>query len=170
MRSCSGYTLLRYVYSFRCSDTVRQIRWRGNDFFGEQRSVGQHDCCVHSRQRSADDRVISKLWVQLAVTRGKFGICPSKILITWLRVCFLQLKFTLFEGGVRTAAAVYHSKIKNKGGVSNSLFHISDWLPTLYAAAGNFYFANFLNKPKITLFCNPQSILRDKRRTATSMG
>lgn len=49
---------------------------------------------------------------------------------------FLQLKFTLFEGGVRTAAAVYYSKIKNKGRVSNSLFHISDWFPTFYTAAG----------------------------------
>ncbi|XP_047002607.1 arylsulfatase B-like isoform X1 [Schistocerca americana] len=45
-------------------------------------------------------------------------------------------KFTLFEGGVRTVAALWTSKLRQAGRVSDIFVHITDWLPTLYSAAG----------------------------------
>ncbi|XP_011502861.1 PREDICTED: arylsulfatase B-like [Ceratosolen solmsi marchali] len=45
-------------------------------------------------------------------------------------------KYTLFEGGVRGAAAIWSPKLLSKGRVSEQLFHVVDWLPTLYSAAG----------------------------------
>ncbi|CAN8013432.1 unnamed protein product, partial [Ixodes persulcatus] len=45
-------------------------------------------------------------------------------------------KFTLWEGGVRVPAFVWSSKFLKKPRVSDQLMHISDWLPTLYSAAG----------------------------------
>lgn len=47
-----------------------------------------------------------------------------------------QMKFTLFEGGVRGAACVYSPAIKNPSRISNQLIHVTDWLPTFYSAAG----------------------------------
>ncbi|XP_025270578.1 arylsulfatase B isoform X1 [Camponotus floridanus] len=46
------------------------------------------------------------------------------------------LKFSLFEGGIRGAACIYSPLIDRPSRVSNQLFHITDWLPTLYSAAG----------------------------------
>ncbi|KAK0097327.1 hypothetical protein PV326_002412 [Microctonus aethiopoides] len=46
------------------------------------------------------------------------------------------LKFTLYEGGVHGVACVYSPLIKHKARVVNDLFHITDWLPTFYSAAG----------------------------------
>ncbi|KAG0444944.1 hypothetical protein HPB47_013195 [Ixodes persulcatus] len=45
-------------------------------------------------------------------------------------------KFTLWEGGVRVPAFVWSSKFLKKPRVSDQLMHITDWLPTLYSAAG----------------------------------
>ncbi|KYM99141.1 Arylsulfatase B, partial [Cyphomyrmex costatus] len=46
------------------------------------------------------------------------------------------VKFTLFEGAVRGAACIYSPLIEHSSRVSTELFHITDWLPTLYSAAG----------------------------------
>ncbi|XP_011881608.1 PREDICTED: arylsulfatase B-like isoform X2 [Vollenhovia emeryi] len=46
------------------------------------------------------------------------------------------VKFTLFEGGIRGAACIYSPLIQRPSRVSTRLFHIADWLPTLYSAAG----------------------------------
>lgn len=48
----------------------------------------------------------------------------------------LQLKSSLYEGGVRGAACIYSPLIENSSRVSTQFFHITDWLPTLYSAAG----------------------------------
>ncbi|XP_055334651.1 arylsulfatase B-like [Paramacrobiotus metropolitanus] len=45
-------------------------------------------------------------------------------------------KGTLFEGGVRTPAFIWTPMIPKRGRISNQLVHITDWLPTLYEAAG----------------------------------
>ncbi|XP_075213044.1 arylsulfatase B-like [Lycorma delicatula] len=45
-------------------------------------------------------------------------------------------KATLWEGGVRTAAVVWSTQIKKSSRVSKQLMHVTDWLPTLYTAAG----------------------------------
>ncbi|KAK9512871.1 hypothetical protein O3M35_001191 [Rhynocoris fuscipes] len=46
-------------------------------------------------------------------------------------------KMSLHEGGVRTVATIWSSEFTNLDlQVQNRLFHISDWFPTLFAAAG----------------------------------
>lgn len=47
-----------------------------------------------------------------------------------------QLKFTMFDGAVRGMACVYSPLIDSLSRVSTQLFHVTDWLPTLYSAAG----------------------------------
>lgn len=47
------------------------------------------------------------------------------------------LKNTLYEGGVRNIAAIWAKNLKKKNQIENTLFHITDWMPTFYAAAGN---------------------------------
>ncbi|EFA05395.2 arylsulfatase B [Tribolium castaneum] len=46
------------------------------------------------------------------------------------------LKLTEFEGGIRAPAAIYSPLFHQKGYVSKELIHITDFLPTFYAAAG----------------------------------
>lgn len=46
------------------------------------------------------------------------------------------VKNTLWEGGVRGAALLWSSMLKTRERVANQKMHISDWLPTLYHAAG----------------------------------
>ncbi|CAH1401303.1 unnamed protein product [Nezara viridula] len=45
-------------------------------------------------------------------------------------------KKSVHEGGVRTVALAWSPLFNKSSRVSEQLFHISDWLPTLYAAAG----------------------------------
>lgn len=45
-------------------------------------------------------------------------------------------KGSVHEGGVRGVAAIWSPWLKQKNIVSKNLFHITDWLPTLYTAAG----------------------------------
>ncbi|XP_014290774.1 arylsulfatase I [Halyomorpha halys] len=45
-------------------------------------------------------------------------------------------KKSVHEGGVRTVALAWSPLFNKSSRVSEELFHISDWLPTLYAAAG----------------------------------
>jgi arylsulfatase A-like enzyme len=47
-----------------------------------------------------------------------------------------QVKGTPWEGGSRTVALMWSKALQKKKRVSNQLMHISDWLPTLYSAAG----------------------------------
>ncbi|XP_043483338.1 arylsulfatase B-like [Leptopilina heterotoma] len=46
------------------------------------------------------------------------------------------IKASPWEGAVRGSAAIWSPLIKNPKRVANHLMHISDWLPTLYSAAG----------------------------------
>ncbi|XP_046733770.1 arylsulfatase B-like [Diprion similis] len=46
------------------------------------------------------------------------------------------LKFSMFDGGVRGVGCIYSPLIANSSRVSNELMHITDWMPTLYSAAG----------------------------------
>ncbi|XP_023215784.1 arylsulfatase B-like [Centruroides sculpturatus] len=46
------------------------------------------------------------------------------------------IKATLWEGGIRAVGIVWSKLIKHQPRIENSLMHITDWLPTLYHAAG----------------------------------
>ncbi|KAG0418545.1 hypothetical protein HPB47_004781, partial [Ixodes persulcatus] len=45
-------------------------------------------------------------------------------------------KATLWEGGVRGAAFIWSPLLRRLSRISNQMMHITDWLPTLYSAAG----------------------------------
>ena len=48
-------------------------------------------------------------------------------------------KYNMWEGGIRGVAFIWSQLFPDtKEAISKNLMHISDWLPTLYAAAGNF--------------------------------
>lgn len=62
---------------------------------------------------------------------------------------FRGLKETLWEGGVRGAAVLWSPLLSDSPRVSNQLMHVTDWLPTLYSAAGEFInLCNNLKKKK----------------------
>lgn len=46
------------------------------------------------------------------------------------------MKYTLYEGGVRGVAALWSPRLQKAARVCNNLIHVTDWLPTLYSAAG----------------------------------
>ncbi|EFA05056.1 arylsulfatase B precursor [Tribolium castaneum] len=46
------------------------------------------------------------------------------------------IKLTNFEGGIRGTATIFSPLLKKRGYVNKELIHVSDWLPTFYAAAG----------------------------------
>lgn len=46
------------------------------------------------------------------------------------------VKNTLWEGGVRGAGLIFSPLISKPFRVASQLMHVTDWLPTLYAAAG----------------------------------
>lgn len=54
-------------------------------------------------------------------------------------IFFIQEKGGVLEGGVRGVAAIWSPLLKKKKQVSENLFHITDWLPTLYRAAGIYF-------------------------------
>lgn len=74
------------------------------------------------------------------------------IIIVLSKFLFIfQAKNSGWEGGMRNIAAIWSPLIKNPKRVSNNLMHISDWLPTLFSAAGNisllfFYKNDFKNR------------------------
>ncbi|GAV00966.1 hypothetical protein RvY_11745 [Ramazzottius varieornatus] len=45
-------------------------------------------------------------------------------------------KGNLFEGGVRCVSFIWSGLFRRRGYVANRLFHVTDWLPTLWEAAG----------------------------------
>jgi len=45
-------------------------------------------------------------------------------------------KKTLWEGGTRGVSFIHGSMLLTPGSVSNALIHVTDWLPTLFSAAG----------------------------------
>ncbi|XP_050527752.1 arylsulfatase B-like [Daktulosphaira vitifoliae] len=49
---------------------------------------------------------------------------------------FRGTKNTLWEGGTKVPALIWTSQFQQNPRVSQQLIHISDWLPTLYSAAG----------------------------------
>jgi Arylsulfatase A and related enzymes len=53
-------------------------------------------------------------------------------------ICTFQVKNTLWEGGVKVPAILWSPQIQQNPRVSLQMMHISDWLPTLYTAAGSF--------------------------------
>lgn len=46
------------------------------------------------------------------------------------------MKNSAYEGATRCVAAIWSPLIKKPQRVYNDMMHISDWLPTLYGAAG----------------------------------
>jgi len=45
-------------------------------------------------------------------------------------------KYTLYDGGVRTPGFIWSKELQKNARVSHELLHVTDWLPTLYEAAG----------------------------------
>ena len=46
------------------------------------------------------------------------------------------MKNTLWEGGVRGSSFIWSPLLNKNRRVSNQMMHVTDWLPTLYTAAG----------------------------------
>ena len=51
-----------------------------------------------------------------------------------------QVKGTLWEGGIRTPTVFWSRELQNlkQETIVPHIFHITDWLPTLYNLAGEF--------------------------------
>lgn len=49
---------------------------------------------------------------------------------------FRGVKATLWEGGMRGTGLIYSPRLNKISYVSNHMMHVSDWLPTLFTAAG----------------------------------
>ncbi|XP_055333762.1 arylsulfatase B-like [Paramacrobiotus metropolitanus] len=47
-----------------------------------------------------------------------------------------QGKGVMFEGGVRTNGFIWSPLLPKRGRITSQLFHVTDWLPTMYEAAG----------------------------------
>lgn len=60
-------------------------------------------------------------------------------------VYILQIKNTIWEGGMRVAACVWSPLVERR--VSADLMYVSDWLPTLYEAAGKARLVVFIYFP-----------------------
>jgi arylsulfatase A-like enzyme len=55
----------------------------------------------------------------------------------WKLVFYVeQVKNTQWEGGVRGVGVVWGAMLKSAPRLSTQLMHVTDWLPTLYTAAG----------------------------------
>lgn len=65
----------------------------------------------------------------------------------------MQEKGAVLDGGVRGVAAVWSPWLKKKHRISENLFHITDWLPTLYTAAGNYTKKNWIDSLLINIVC-----------------
>lgn len=66
-----------------------------------------------------------------------------RVLLTvraFLLVCMScpQIKNTLWQGGVKSASFIWAPHFQENPRVSKQLMHITDWLPTLYSAAGTY--------------------------------
>jgi arylsulfatase B len=84
-----------------------------------------------------------------------------------------QGKGALFEGGVRTVGFIWSPLLKKRGRITNQLFHVTDWLPTLFEAAGGnpadlpsngdgySHWKSFQSKPKTRTLNQPRPQLID---------
>ncbi|XP_011881604.1 PREDICTED: arylsulfatase B-like [Vollenhovia emeryi] len=90
-------------------------------------SVGR---IVHSlgQQGMLRDSVILFLTDNGAASIGKFRNFGSNYPLR-------GMKYTLYEGGVRGIAVLWSPRLSKAARVCDDLVHITDWLPTLYAAA-----------------------------------
>ncbi|KAG7308075.1 hypothetical protein JYU34_006717 [Plutella xylostella] len=91
------------------------------------------DRCVGQVVRAlADKNILDNTIIIFASDNGAPTVGP---LGNWgINLPFRGKKQTPWEGGVRVPALIWHSSIKP--GVWDGLMHITDWLPTLTAAAG----------------------------------
>ena len=49
---------------------------------------------------------------------------------------FRGVKATLWEGGVRGTGFIHSPLLQKQGYVAEQMIHVTDWMPTLYRAAG----------------------------------
>lgn len=54
-------------------------------------------------------------------------------------------KGTPWEGAIRTVSFLWSPLIREQQRVFNQLMHITDWLPTLYSAAGKRLLLSYIN-------------------------